>query len=156
MLDLIKGFGTKTIAAVVCVVVVILLSATVALYKSNNSKATENGALKVDNVTLQQNEAYTEASIKVTDKVVTEYVDESTKAKSASEKLRKESLNEYVKKVEPAKDGSSEQDARRAGDERVALLARRLHENYCRIRPEDNDCRTNSTDSGLPDRETTK
>lgn len=156
MFTIIKSIGTKTIAIVVCVVITMLLATTYFLYNSNNNKATENGVLKTENVTMRQNEVFTEKSAKITDTVVSDYVEKSVKANTSSEKLRKESLNEYAKKVEMASDGSSEQDSRRAGDERVAKLARSLHANYCRIRPEDADCRTIDTDSGLRDKQTTK
>lgn len=157
MFGLIKGFSTKTIATVVCTIIVILALTTVYLYRSNNNKLVENGSLKTDNVVLQQNEVFLESSAQITDKVVKEFVEETTKANTAAEKLRKESIHEYVTNKGTFKDGDVRQDIDTDnGNERVALLANRLLENYCRIRPEDPDCDTLNPNTRLSDRQTSK
>lgn len=149
MLTFFKGFGTKTIVVAVCLVVMILASIVAFLYRSNNNKLVENGSLKTEVATMQQNEAFTEKSIKITDAVVTDYVEQTAKANITSEKLRKESIHEYVMHVEPFNGSKPEDERRNADDERVAKLANRLLENYCRIRPKDSDCVTVGANSGL-------
>lgn len=152
MFTFLKGYGTKVIVTAVCVVVIILGSTVAFLYRSNNNKLVENGALKSNVATMQQNEVFTEKSAKITDTVVSSYVEQTTKANIASEKLRKESINEYVKPVAPYRGQVSEDERRDSDDERVAKLANRLLENYCRIRPEDTDCRALNPTPGLSHR----
>ncbi|ABY63055.1 virion structural protein [Pseudomonas phage 201phi2-1] len=152
MYTFIKGLGTKSIVTAVCVIILVLAGSVRFLYNANNSKLTENATLKADNVVMQQNEVFTEKSAVITDQTVTKMVDDSVKAKTATEKLRKESQHEYAKKVVPAASEGVSANSDPNGDERAGIVAGGLLKNYCRIRPEDPDCRALGSAVGLPDR----
>lgn len=156
MLTFIKGFGVKAIAITVGLIITILVGTTVFYYKANNSHLVENGALKSDNVIMQQNEVFQESSAEITDQVVRDFVVDTMKANTATEKLRTESIHEYVQTVEVQKDGDNSKASDPNGDIRVAKLAKRLHDNYCRIRPEDPDCNPVNSVDGLRSGQGTK
>lgn len=144
MFTLLKGFSTKTIAIVVGVVIAVLLASSVFFYKSNKKAILENGSLKTENVIMQQNEDFMEKSSVITDQIVSDFVTETRESNNVTEKLRKESIHEYVKKVEPTKQVEPERVDPAVGAERVAGLANSMHENYCRARPKDAICNTES------------
>ncbi len=156
MFTFIKGFSTKAIVITVSIIIAILISTTVFYYKANKSQLVENGSLKNDNVVMQQNEVFQEASAAITDKVVKDYVEETMKANSATEKLRTESIHEYVQTIEVQKEEGSSKVSDPNGDIRVAKLANRLLENYCRIRPQDPDCNSSNPVNGMYGGQTTK
>lgn len=156
MFTFIKGIGFKAIAITVSVIITILVGTTVFYYKANNSRLVENGALKSDNVVMQQNEVFQEFSAKITDKVVNDFVVETMKANTATEKLRTESIHDYLQTIEVQKDGDNSKASDSNGDIRVARLAKRLHDNYCRIRPKDPDCNPVDSVDGLRSGQGTK
>lgn len=146
MFPLFKGVSIK-----VFVIVITLLSlASYGLWKLYTNSLVENGSLQVQNGTLQQNVTHVEQSAKITDSVVNNYVIESKKTQQATLTLRKETINEYVKNIVPAVT-PKEPDQKGTvpdGADRVGILADRLHENYCRYRP--NETRCSSVEFGQP------
>lgn len=142
MFTLLKGASIKTSIVVILTVIVILSTSTAFFYKSNKNTQLDNKALVIDNMTLQKNEDFTTQSSVITDKVVGDYVAEVKESNVITERLRKESIHAYVKKVEPVKLVIPLQADPTIGAERVGLLAVSMHENYCRARPKDTICNT--------------
>lgn len=143
MFQLLKGISSK----VYLVVAVILIISTVFFYKSYTGSLVENGSLQTNNATLQQNVEHVEKSAHITDDVVNRHVTATKQLHEANEVLRKEVLNEYVNKIEPPVKPSKPAATSIVPDgaDRVGVLADRLHENYCRSRPEDARCNTIGT-----------
>lgn len=138
MFTLLKGASTK----IFVVVILILLMGSFGLWKLYTNNLVENGSLQTENGTLQQNVTHVEQSAKITDSVVTDYVTEAKASQLATDTLRKETIHEYVKKIEPvvpAKE-TTPKSAVPDGADRVGILADRMHENYCRARPKDTRC----------------
>lgn len=138
MFTLLKGISTKVYVGVI----VVLLATGWFFFKAYSNGLVEKGSLETSNVTLQQNVDHVEQSAKITDTVVTDFVNESKKSQQTTDKLRKEALNEYINKIEPkvVPKAAEPSDAKPDGADRVGVLAKRMHENYCRARPEDARC----------------
>lgn len=144
MLALLKGLSTKTYL----IVIVVLLTFGVFFYKAYTGGLVEKGELKSENVVLEHNVVHAEQSAKITDQVVSTYVEDSKKSHQTTETLRKEALNEYINKIEPPKPQAIvTQVAQPDGADRVTVLAKRLHENYCRARPSDARCFTDNANN---------
>lgn len=138
MFTLLKSASTKIFVTVILV----LLLGSYGLWKLYTNNLVENGSLQTENGTLQQNVTHVEQSAKITDSVVTDYVTEAKASQLATDNLRKETIHEYVKKIEPvvpAKETTPKTDVPDGAD-RVGILADRMHENYCRARPQDTRC----------------
>ena len=142
MFTVIKSVLSKIYPSVYISFILLLLAAGVFFYKSYTSELVEKGAMQSNNVTLQQNVDHVEQSAKITDTVVSDFVDESKKSQQTTVKLRKEALNEYINKIEPkvVPKATEQSDAKPDGADRIGVLAKRMHENYCRARPEDARC----------------
>jgi hypothetical protein len=138
MFTLLKGISTKVLVGVI----VVLLATGWFFFKAYSTSLVEKGSLETSNVTLQQNVDHVEQSAKITDKVVNDFVDDSKKSQQTTVKLRKEALNEYINKIEPkvVPKAVEQSPAQPDGADRVGVLAKRMHENYCRARPEDARC----------------
>lgn len=138
MFTLLKGISTKVYVGVI----VVLLATGWFFFKAYSHGLVEKGSLETSNVTLQQNVDHVEQSAKITDNVVSDFVDESKKSQQTTVKLRKEALNEYINKIEPkvVPKATEQSDAKPDGADRIGVLAKRMHENYCRARPEDARC----------------
>lgn len=138
MFTLLKGAPIK----ILVIIILLLAMGSFGLWKLYTSNLVENGSLQTENGTLQQNVIHVEQSAKITDRVVTDYATEAKASQLATANLRKETIHEYVKKIEPvvpAKETSSKDDVPDGAD-RVGILADRMHENYCRARPQDTRC----------------
>lgn len=138
MFTLLKGASTK----IFVIIILILAMGSFGLWKLYTGNLVENGSLQTENGTLQQNVVHVEESAKITDSVVTDYASEAKASQQATVNLRKETINEYVKKIEPvvpAKETTPKSDVP-VGADRVGILADRMHENYCRARPADTRC----------------
>lgn len=136
MFQLIKSMGTKTIAIITVTIIAVLLGFTYYLYHDNTAVAEQVGELKVENGIIKQNEDFAQQSTTITDRVVTETVVKKREVQHTTDRLRRETLDEYVKQIEaPQKTGEPD------GAERARVFARGLHEQYCSARPEDPDCR---------------
>lgn len=138
MLKLFSGITAK----VYITVILVLLVAGVFFYKAYTGELVEKGAMQTSNVTLQQNVEHVEKSASITDTVVKDYVEKTEKSHQVTEKLRKEAIHEYVKKISPVVPTKTPPatDSPPDGADRVGVLADRLHENYCRARPNDTRC----------------
>lgn len=138
MFTLLKGAPIK----ILVIIILLLAMGSFGLWKLYTSNLVENGSLQTENGTLQQNVIHVEQSAKITDRVVTDYATEAKASQLATANLRKETIHEYVKKIEPvvpAKETSPKSDVPDGAD-RVGILADRMHENYCRARPQDTRC----------------
>lgn len=138
MFTLLKSASTKVFVSII----LILAVGSFGLWKLYTGSLVENGSLQTENGTLQQNVIHVEESAKITDSVVTDYATEANKSQQATANLRKETIHEYVKKIEPvvpAKETTPKSDVPDGAD-RVGILADRMHENYCRARPQDTRC----------------
>lgn len=138
MITLLKSASTK----IFVVITLLLAMGSFGLWKLYTNGLEEKGSLQTENGTLQQNVVHVEQSAKITDRVVTDYATEAKTSQLATDNLRKETINEYVKKIEPvvpAKETNLKSDVPDGAD-RVGILADRMHENYCRARPKDTRC----------------
>lgn len=138
MFTLFKSASTK----IFVIVILILLLGSFGLWKLYTNNLVENGSLQTENGTLQQNVVHAEKSAEITDRVVLDYATEAKASQLSTDNFRKETINEYVKKIEPvvpAKETTPKTDVPDGAD-RVGILADRLHENYCRARPQDTRC----------------
>ncbi len=145
MFNLFKGISTKTYL----IAIVVLTLAVFGLWKLYTHNLQDIGSLKHDNVVLEQNVKHSEQSAAITDKVVTDHVVVSKQSQTTNEQIRKEALNDYVKKIPADQAEAKAKDTVDNGDARVSLHAKRLHENYCRARPEDARCNPVSADPAL-------
>lgn len=137
MFQLIKGMGMKTIAIIVVTLVIALLCTVKYLRSENKTLSGEKIELNIENGIVKQNLDYVEKSHEITNKVVDEAVTAQRESTKTTETLRRDNLNEYVNKINaPTKVGEPD------GADRVRVLARGLHENYCRARPKDARCIT--------------
>lgn len=138
MINLFKGVSTKAFV----IVILVLAMGSFGLWKLYTNNLINQGRLESTNVTLEQNVEHTEKSAEISDSVVTEYATKAMQSQQETTNLRKETINEYVKKiapVAPAKE-AAEPSIPDNGNDRVGYLADRLHENYCRARPQDPRC----------------
>ena len=138
MFTLLKGASTKIFVTIILV----LVMGSFGLWKLYTGNLVETGSLQTENGILQQNVVHTEQSAEITDSVVTHYATEAKTSQLATDNLRKETIHEYVKKIEPvvpAKKTTLPSDVPDGAD-RVGVLADRMHENYCRARPQDTRC----------------
>jgi hypothetical protein len=138
MFTLLKSASTK----IFVIVILILAVGSFGLWKLYTGNLVETGSLQTENGTLQQNVVHTEESAKIADRVVTDYATEAKQSQLDIVNLRKETINEYVKKIEPvvpAKEASRKGDVPDGAD-RVGVLADRMYEYYCRARPGDTRC----------------
>lgn len=138
-----KGISTK----VYLITIVILTITVFGLWKLYTHNLQDTGALKRDNDVLEQNVKHVEQSAAITDKVVTDHVVASKQSRTTNEQIRKEALNDYVKKIPAEQAVAKAKGAIDDGAVRVSLHAKRLHENYCRARPEDTRCNSIGVDS---------
>lgn len=137
MLTLLKGISVKVYLAIILVLGV----AGWLSFKAYTGSLVEKGAAQVEQVTLEQNLDHAEQSAAITDKVVSGFVNDTKKSHETTEKNRKEALNEYVNKIEPKPVKKPvESSAVPDGADRVGILYERMHDNYCRARPEDARC----------------
>lgn len=142
MLDLIKGFALKPGTLIATGVILVLVLVTIFFYRTHNQDLVTNVAITQENGVLKQNEDFTDKSKVITDAVVTGFVQESKKSTVTTDTLRRESINEYVKKIDPVgvpKSPASQGDLPDGAD-RVSVFADSMHQNYCRARPEDIQC----------------
>jgi len=126
--------------------VLILILAMIFFYRAHNQELIVNGAIKTENGILKQKEDFTEKSMAITDLVVDNFVQEVKKSNVTTDKLRHESINGYINKIEPVVEPTTTpKGALPDGAARVSMLANSMHENYCRARPKDVQCNTLDT-----------
>lgn len=142
MWTVLKGFLAKPLTILIGVMLVILIGTTIFYYHAHNDELVVNGQIKSENGILKQNEDFTDKSNKITDQTVVEFVQKSKESTASTEQLRRESINEYVNKIEPKGGPQKEptKDSLPDGADRVSKLADSMHENYCRARPKDLQC----------------
>lgn len=145
MLKLLKGLGTKTIVAIISMVIITLWMSTAFFYNTSKKVEAVNTTLTNSNIQLESNLDSLNKSILITDKVVSDFVEKSNEIKTTTEKLRKESIHEYIKQVEPKRSTVHEPGDSSNGSERVTQLALSMHKNYCRARSNDPVCDTNTS-----------
>lgn len=138
MLTFLKGISSKVYIGIILALLVVSWI----LFKAYTGGLTENGSLQNSNVTLQQNVEHVEKSAAISDTVVTEFVNEVKQSQQTTERIRKETVNEYINKIKPKVDvvKPTETNDLPDGADRVIGLANSMHENYCRARPKDPRC----------------